>query len=57
MGADAVAIGQGVLMALGCNSETYVQKGQHLSAVADYGKLRTAPGTVITVTPAAVPSA
>jgi glutamate synthase domain-containing protein 2 len=44
MGADAVAIGQGVLMALGCNSETYVQKGQHLSAVADYGKLRTSPG-------------
>jgi glutamate synthase domain-containing protein 2 len=44
MGADAVAIGQGVLMALGCNSETYVQKGRHLSAVQDYAKLKTAPG-------------
>ena len=27
MGADAVSIGQGVLIALGCNSETYVQNG------------------------------
>jgi len=44
MGADAVAIGQGVLMALGCNSESYVQKGRHLSAVDDYRKLKTAPG-------------
>jgi glutamate synthase domain-containing protein 2 len=44
MGADAVAIGQGVLMALGCNSDSYVQKGRHLSAVADYRKLNTAPG-------------
>jgi methylamine---glutamate N-methyltransferase subunit C len=44
MGADAVAIGQGVLIALGCNSETYVSKGQHLSAVEDYAKLGTAPG-------------
>jgi len=44
MGADAVAIGQGVLMALGCNSESYVQKGRHLSAVEDYRKLKTAPG-------------
>ena len=31
MGADAVAIGQGVLMALGCNSESYVVGGQHVS--------------------------
>jgi glutamate synthase domain-containing protein 2 len=44
MGADAVAIGQGVLMALGCNSESYVQGGTHHSAVADYEKLGTAPG-------------
>jgi glutamate synthase domain-containing protein 2 len=30
LGADAVSIGQGVLMALGCNGETYFQKGgQH----------------------------
>jgi len=45
MGADAVAIGQGVLMALGCNSATYIQNGQHVSAVSDYHKLGTAPGT------------
>jgi glutamate synthase domain-containing protein 2 len=44
MGADAVAIGQGVLMALGCNSGTYVQKGRHLSAAQDYARLKTAPG-------------
>ncbi len=44
MGADAVAIGQGVLFALGCNSQTYVQKGQHLSAVDDYHKLGTVAG-------------
>ena len=44
MGADAVSRGQGVLMALGCNSESYVQNGQHHSAVADYAKLGTAPG-------------
>ncbi len=44
MGADAVAIGQGVLMALGCNSDSYVQDGAHVSAVADYAQLGTAPG-------------
>jgi len=44
MGADAVSIGQGVLFALGCNHEAYMQKGKHRSAVADYGKLGTAPG-------------
>jgi len=44
MGADAVAIGQGVLFSLGCNSETYVQNGQHISAEADYEALGTAPG-------------
>ena len=44
MGADAVSIGQGILIALGCNSESYVQKGVHHSAVADYGKIGTAPG-------------
>jgi len=44
MGADAVAIGQGVLMALGCNSESYVVAGEHLSAREDYAKLGTAPG-------------
>lgn len=44
MGADAVSIGQGILIALGCNSETYVQKGEHHSAIADYQELGTAPG-------------
>jgi len=44
MGADAVSIGQGMLMALGCNSDTYVQGGTHHSAIADYAKLGTAPG-------------
>ncbi|HEX7812836.1 MAG TPA: FMN-binding glutamate synthase family protein [Burkholderiales bacterium] len=44
MGADAVAIGQGVLLALGCNSETYVQDGRHHPAADDYQKLGTAAG-------------
>ncbi len=44
MGADAVAIGQGVLVSLGCNSETYVQGGEHLPAIDDYHRIGTAPG-------------
>jgi glutamate synthase domain-containing protein 2 len=44
LGADAVAIGQGVLMALGCNSESYFQNGALHPAVADYAALNTAPG-------------
>lgn len=44
MGADAVAIGQGVLVALGCNSDTYVQGADHLPAINDYHALGTAPG-------------
>jgi len=44
LGADAVSIGQGVLVALGCNADSYVRHGQHLSASADYHKLGTAPG-------------
>lgn len=44
LGADAVAIGQGVLMALGCNSATYFQGGQAVDATADYAALQTAPG-------------
>ncbi len=44
MGADAVSIGQGILMALGCNSESYIQDGSHHSAMADYLNLNTAPG-------------
>jgi hypothetical protein len=41
MGADAVAIGQGVLVALGCNSDTYIRDGRHVSARDDYAA--TAP--------------
>jgi glutamate synthase domain-containing protein 2 len=44
MGADAVSIGQGALFALGCNNETYIQNGEHISAEAGYKKLATAPG-------------
>jgi len=44
MGADAVSIGQGILLSLGCNSDTYVRNGVHHSAIGDYQKLGTAPG-------------
>ena len=44
LGADAVSVGQGVLMALGCNSETYLDNGEHIDATADYEKIGTAPG-------------
>jgi len=44
LGADAVAIGQGVLMALGCNRDTYQQAGQSHSAEADYAALGTKAG-------------
>jgi glutamate synthase domain-containing protein 2 len=44
MGADAVAIGQGMLFALGCNSETYVRDGQHHSALDAYDAIGTSPG-------------
>ncbi|MEY8875477.1 MAG: FMN-binding glutamate synthase family protein [Leptothrix sp. (in: b-proteobacteria)] len=44
LGADAVAIGQGVLMALGCNRDTYQQGGQTFSAEADYAALGTQAG-------------
>jgi glutamate synthase domain-containing protein 2 len=44
MGADAVAIGQGVLVALGCNSDSYVLDGVHKDATEDYARLGTAPG-------------
>ena len=44
MGADAVAIGQGILYSLGCNSSSYVHNGEHIDATADYAKLGTAPG-------------
>jgi glutamate synthase domain-containing protein 2 len=44
MGADAVSIGQGVLVALGCNSEAYVVDGKHVAAGEDYAAIGTAPG-------------
>ena len=44
LGADAVAIGQGVLMAMGCNRDTYQQAGQVHSAEADYAALGTEAG-------------
>ncbi len=45
MGADAVSIGQGVLMALGCNSESWIDfEGQHIPAIKDYINLGTEPG-------------
>jgi glutamate synthase domain-containing protein 2 len=44
LGADAVSIGQGMLIALGCNSESYIRDGKHMSAVEDYRALGTAPG-------------
>lgn len=44
MGADAVSLGQAVLMALGCNSETYDRDGQKIDVTEEYQKLGTAPG-------------
>src|SRR5271170_973544 len=50
MGADAVSIGQGVLMALGCNRPHYQQQGPgesgqtRIDVTADYASLGTAPG-------------
>jgi len=44
MGADAVAIGQGMMIALGCNNESYIKDGEHHSAAADYEALGTKAG-------------
>jgi glutamate synthase domain-containing protein 2 len=44
MGADAVSIGQGVLVALGCNHDSFVRDGQNVDAADDYAKLGTAAG-------------
>lgn len=44
MGADAVAIGQGVLYALGCNHDAYTLDGTVHSACDDYANLGTAAG-------------
>ncbi len=44
MGADAVAIGQGVLYALGCNHDAYTLDGVVHSACNDYEQMGTAAG-------------
>ena len=44
MGADAVSIGQAVLVALGCNSPRCADGGAHQDVSADYERLGTAPG-------------
>ncbi|MFI4849416.1 MAG: FMN-binding glutamate synthase family protein [Gimesia chilikensis] len=45
LGADAVSIGQGVLVALGCNHNAYQRAdGEEVDVTADYAKLGTAPG-------------
>ncbi len=44
MGADAVSIGQAVLMALGCNSKSYFDGQQTINVEEEYQKLGTAPG-------------
>ena len=45
MGADAVSIGQGVLLALGCNSDHYLsEEGNKVGVAAEYQALGTAPG-------------
>jgi tRNA-dihydrouridine synthase len=53
LGADAVSIGQGVLMALGCNREMWFEQGQ---PQCRHGRLRRArhrAGPATTATPAA----
>ncbi|HEV3025287.1 MAG TPA: FMN-binding glutamate synthase family protein [Pirellulales bacterium] len=44
LGADAVAVGQGVLMALRCNSHEYGPREARTDVTAEYVKLGTAPG-------------
>jgi glutamate synthase domain-containing protein 2 len=44
MGADAVSIGQGTLMALGCNRPMWFDNGQPVDASADYAALGTRAG-------------
>ena len=44
LGADAVSVGRGTLIALGCNHEAYFQNGTNHSAEEDYARLGTMPG-------------
>ena len=44
LGADAVSIGVGALLALGCNRPTYRAGGEEIDVSADYAALGTRPG-------------
>ncbi len=44
LGADAVAIGQGALMAMGCNSAHWVQNEKLVDATPEYESLGISPG-------------
>ena len=44
LGADAVSIGQGALIAIGCNSPYWVDDGENVDATADYNQLGVRPG-------------
>jgi methylamine---glutamate N-methyltransferase subunit C len=44
LGADAVSIGVGAMVALGCNRSTWRGDGAEHDATADYARLGTAPG-------------
>lgn len=44
LGADAVSIGQGVLMALGCNGSHWADNGELVDATAEYAQLGVQPG-------------
>src|SRR3984885_9748975 len=44
LGADAVSIGIGALLALGCNRPTYHENSAEIDATADYAALGTRPG-------------
>ena len=44
LGADAVSIGQGALIAIGCNSPHWVDDGENVDATADYNQLGVRPG-------------
>ena len=44
LGADAVSLGQSVLVALGCNAHHCLDGKEHADVTADYEKLGTTPG-------------
>src|SRR5277367_1395523 len=44
LGADAVSLGIGALLALGCNRPTYHENSAEIDATADYAALGTRPG-------------